>query len=117
METLEKGLYLCILQNMLVATKKHIKFNYSGTWQKSGRRACGQCSTWLSWRQFPPKKRYFLIFIKALLPNHLDLSFFGFTAYLDPVDGEPINAVVEGGESERSCTNLIVGTLLQVPDL
>ena len=67
---------------------------------------------------FHLKKRYFLvIFIKALLPNHLDLSFFGFTAYLDPVDGKPVNAVVEGGESEGPSTNLIVGTLLQVPDL
>ena len=35
--------------------------------------------------------------------------------YLDPVDGEPVNAVVEGGESEGPSTNLIVGTLLQVP--
>ena len=54
---------------------------------------------------------------KVLLSSYLDLSFFGSAAYLDPVDGKPVNTVVEGGESERSCTNLIIGTLLQVPDL
>ena len=42
---------------------------------------------------------------------------FGFTAYLDPVDGKPVNAVVEGGESEGPGTNLIVSTFFQVPDL
>ena len=67
---------------------------------------------------FHLKKQYILIiFKKVLVPSHLDLSFFGFTANLDPVDGEPVNAVVEGGESEGPSTNLIIGTLLQVPDL
>ena len=44
-------------------------------------------------------------------------SLFGFTAYLHPVDGKPVNAVVEGGESEGPRTNLIIGTLLQVPEV
>ena len=38
-------------------------------------------------------------------------SLFGFTPHLDPVDGKPVNAVVEGGESEGPSTNLIVSTL------
>ena len=55
---------------------------------------------------------------KVLLPSNLELtSLFGFTAYLHPVDGKPVNAVVEGGESEGPRTNLIVSTFFQIPDL